>query len=94
MTKNAISGYGKPSSTAATKTEVDRLTQLMFALVVVVIIGFIALLITVAGLAFSYIHDSQDVYRQSRDATNAQNDKIDTLMKVIRDEQKTFQKNN
>jgi ribosomal protein S1 len=64
----------------------SKLTQMgkvIWAVISVLVLGFITLLVTVAGLVITYQHDSQDVYQQSRNATNAQNDKIEEVTKQI-----------
>lgn len=60
-----------------------QIHQIMIALIVVLALGFITLLVTVAGLAFAYMHDSQDMYKQARDQIEIQNQKIDDLSATL-----------
>ena len=57
-----------------------QIDSILIAVIAVLTLGFITLLITVCGLAFTYMHDSQNMYQQSRDSTNIQNEKIDALI--------------
>jgi Na+(H+)/acetate symporter ActP len=61
-----------------------EISGVVWAVIVVLALGFITLLITVAGLVITYQHDSQDVYQQARDATDTQNDKIEDLLEELR----------
>lgn len=72
-----------PSVSGDVAGKFEQIDKIFVAIIAVLVVGFITLLITVCGLAFAYIHDSQDIYKQSRDALNAQNDKIDVLIKEV-----------
>lgn len=63
--------------------------NVIIAVIVVLVVAFVSLIITVQGLVITYQHDSQDVYTQSRDATNTQNDKIDELIKTLKAQQQS-----
>jgi hypothetical protein len=64
-------------------SRIKDINTYLIGISLVMVLGFITLLVTVTGLVLAYQHDSQDVYKQSRDATYQQNEKIDQLIETI-----------
>ena len=71
------------------RRQVTYLNTIMGAVVLVTFFGFIAMVVTVMGLAITYQHDNAQSYRDYRDEIRLQNDKIDTLTTELKAREST-----
>jgi len=61
--------------------DVERLNLWMIALIVVLFIGFAAMFGTIATIVISHFDSGQAKYQELTNQVNAQNDKIDLILK-------------
>jgi peptidoglycan hydrolase CwlO-like protein len=92
---------GNPDRRGSVEQQLDWLQKIMFALIVVLFLGFAAMFAAVGQMMYDSLKGKQASYTELQRTVEAQDDKIEVLTesinnltKALQDEQKAIQKTN
>lgn len=86
--KNQITGTTKPSGRVADKQDIDFIKYVSFGLVFVLFIGFAGMFVGVGQMTIDSMMDKRDSTYDLEKKVDEQNNKIDALTNMIKDNQK------